>query len=109
MSKGKLNTSLIESSIDEHYFRKRIILNENLRFKVNNIANEISNKNYPYDALCWALAEFQIIYEKGKGNFSDQDVIDRAKKLFNSSLSYEGVCWLISILKVYLEEVKLYP
>lgn len=56
-----------------------------------------------------ALAEFQIIFEKGRKKFSEQDVIRRAKSILEFPLKYEDVCQLISMLKVYLEEAKLYP
>jgi hypothetical protein len=109
MSKTKNSINVIEPAIRENDFRVCISLNKNLRSKVNYTAKELSSKYYPYDALCWALAEFQMIFEKGNKIYSEQDVIDRAQKIMDSPLSYEEVCLLISLLKVYLEEVNLYP
>lgn len=65
--------------------------------------------NYPYDALCWALAEFELIFEKGYKKYSEHEVIEREKTIFNALLDYEQLCWFIANLKVYLEETDLYP
>ena len=65
--------------------------------------------NYPYDTLCWALAEFQLIFEKGHKNYSEHEVIEREKKIFNALIDYDDLCWFIANLKVYLEQIKLYP
>jgi len=109
MSKVKNITNLIEPVVRENDFRVCIELNKRLRSKVKYTAKELSSKYYPYDALCWALAEFQMIFERGDKGFSEQDVINQAEKIMESSLSYEEVCWLISMLIVYLEEANLYP
>ncbi|MFX0081134.1 MAG: hypothetical protein ACFE94_05215 [Candidatus Hodarchaeota archaeon] len=108
MLKAKDNTNVLEPVIRENDFRVKIELNQKLRSKAKYTAKELSKKYYPYDALCWALAEFQMIFEKGHGSFSEQDVIERVQKIMDSPLSYEKVCWLISMLKVYLEEINLY-
>jgi len=109
VSKAKNFTNVIEPEVRENDFRVCIELNKKLRSKVKYTAKELSSKYYPYDELCWTLAEFQMIFEKGHKSFSDQDVINRAEKIMDSPLSYEEVCWLISMLKVYLEEINLYP
>ncbi|MFW9940401.1 MAG: hypothetical protein ACFFFT_05125 [Candidatus Thorarchaeota archaeon] len=109
MSRVKKVTNIIEPVVKENDFRVCIELDNKLRSKVKFTAKELSSKYYPYDALCWALAEFQMIFEKGDKGFSEQDVINQAEKIMDSSLSYEEVCWLISMLKVYLEETNLYP
>ncbi|MFX1345987.1 MAG: hypothetical protein ACFFBC_08830 [Promethearchaeota archaeon] len=109
MSRVKNVTNIIEPVVKENDFRVCIELDKKLRSKVKFTAKELSSKYYPYDALCWALAEFQMIFEKGDKGFSEQDVINQAEKIMDSSLSYKEVCWLISMLKVYLEETNLYP
>lgn len=90
-------------------YRIYVKLNEELKRKIENTAHEISKKNYPYDALCWALAEYQLIFEKGNKKYYETEVIECEKKIFNSSLDYKEICWLIAYLKVYLEEIKLFP
>jgi hypothetical protein len=87
----------------------KIEITEKLWSKIKAFTQHLIKRNYPYDTLCWALAEFQIIFEKGRKKFSEQDVIRRAKSILESPLKYEDVCQLISMLKVYLEEAKLYP
>ena len=64
---------------------------------------------YPYDALCWALAEFELILEKGQKNYTEHELSEREKEIFDASLNYEEICWFIANLKIYLEEINLYP
>lgn len=106
-----LEYSTAKGSIDFNRDDLRVCveLNDKLKSKIKDTAKEISKKYYPYDALCWALAEFQLIFEKGRGNYIEQEVINTAEKIFDSSLKYHEICWLISNLKVYLEEIKAYP
>lgn len=93
-------------NFDRDDLRVCVELDDKLKSKIKDTAKEISKKNYPYDTLCWALAEFQLIFEIGHNNYSEQEVINKAEKIFDSSLKYHEICWLISILKVYLEEIK---
>ncbi len=88
---------------------KTIEITEKLRSKIDELTQHLVKSNYPYDTLCWALAEFEMIFEKGRKNYSEHEVIEREKKIFDSSLDYDDLCWFISNLKIYLEEVKLYP
>lgn len=106
-----LEYSIAKGSIDFNRDDLRVCveINDKLKFKIKGTAKEISKKNYPYDALCWALGEFQLIFKKGRRNYTEQEVINKAEKIFDSSLKYHEICWLISILKVYLEEIKAYP
>lgn len=87
----------------------KIEVTEKLRSKINEFTQHLLKSNYPYDALCWALAEFQLIFEKGHKKYLESEVIEREKKIFDASLDYEELCWFIANLKVYLEEVNLYP
>ena len=109
MSKAKTNTNTIEPEVRENDSRVCIKLNRKLRSKIKYTAKELSSKYYPYDALCWALAEFQLIFEKGKKKYSEHEVIERAESIFESLLDYDDLCRFIANLKIYLEEAKLYP
>ncbi|MFX1279188.1 MAG: hypothetical protein ACFFA3_07205 [Promethearchaeota archaeon] len=109
MSKVNMSINFYEPNTYLEDFRTCIKIDEKLLHKIKIIVNELSDKHYPYDALCWALAEFQMIFEKGKKNFSEKEVVNRFNKINDSDLSYEVVCQLIPFLKVYLEEIKLYP
>ena len=55
------------------------------------------------------MLNYQLIFENGKGKYSEQDVIERSEEIFDLSLSYEDICWLISGLKIYLERSNKYP
>jgi len=88
---------------------KVIEITEKLRSKIDEFTQHLLKSNYPYDTLCWAFAEFQLIFEKGHKKYSESEVIEREKKIFDASLDYEELCWLIANLKVYLEENNLYP
>ena len=94
---------------DKEGLLKEIEITEKLRSKINELTQHLVKSNYPYDSLCWALAEFELIFEKGRKNYSEQEVIKREKKIFDSSLDYDDICWFIANLKIYLEEIKLYP
>ena len=82
---------------------------DELKNYIDNSAYNLSDELIPYDVLCWELAEYQLIFEKGKGKYSERDVIKRAEEIFDLSLSYEDICWLISGLKVYIERSNKYP
>lgn len=84
-------------------------ITEKLRSKIDEFTQHLVKSNYPYDTLCWALAEFQMIFEKGHKNYLEHEVVERAEKIFDVSLDYDELCFLIANLKIYLEEVKLYP
>lgn len=81
----------------------------NLKLKTEQFYQYLSKSYFPFDALCWALAELQLIFEKGIKKYSEGDVIKRAEKILDSDLDYDTLCWLISRFKTYLEEIKLYP
>jgi hypothetical protein len=87
----------------------KIEITEDLRAKIDEFIEHLLKSYYPYDALCWALAEFQLIFEKGKKNYSEHDVIERAEKLLDAFLDYDDLCRFIADLKIYLEEAGIYP
>ncbi|MFX0024684.1 MAG: hypothetical protein ACFE9S_20420 [Candidatus Hermodarchaeota archaeon] len=88
---------------------KVIEMNEELMLKNDQFCYHLLNSNFPFDALCWALAELELIFEKGTKKYSERDVIKRAQKIFDSELDYDTLCWSISRLKTYLEWIKSYP
>jgi len=87
----------------------KIEITEKLRSKIDEFNHHLLKINYPYDTLCWKLAEFELIFESGCRCYSKHDVIEREKKIFDVSLDYEKLCWIITNFKVYLEEINLYP
>lgn len=88
---------------------KVIEMDENCRLKIEKFNQHLLDSNFPFDTLCWALAELELIFEKGSKNYSERDVIKRAEKIIDSDLDYDTLCWLISRFKIYLEEIRLYP
>ena len=79
------------------------------REKIEYSANHLLEQEFPYDVLCWELAEFELLLKKGWRLYSEEDVIKRAEKIFDLSPEYHQLCWKISAIKVYLEENDLYP
>ena len=88
---------------------KKNLITKELRKEIDETTEHLRKSNYPYDALCWALAEFELIFEKGHKGYSEHEVIEREKKIFDISLEYDEICWFIANLKVYLEQISLYP
>lgn len=88
---------------------KIIELNENLKLKIKKNYNQLLKSNFPFDAMTWALAELELIFEKGRGNFNENDVIERAQRIFDNIADYDTLCWVIANFKVYLEEIHQYP
>ena len=86
-----------------------IEMNENLKLKIEKFVQHLMHNNFPFDTLCWALAELELIFEKGSKKYTERDVINRAEKIFDSDLDYQSICRLISRLKIYLEEINQYP
>lgn len=87
----------------------KIEITEKLRSKIDELTQHLVKSNYPYDTLCWALAEFQMIFEKGRKNYLEHEVVESAEKIFDVSLDYDDLCFHIANLKIYLEAAKLYP
>lgn len=86
-----------------------IELTEKLKLRVEQYYQYLLNSYFPFDALCWALAELELIFEKGSKKYSENDVIKRAEKIIDSNIDYDTLCLLISRFKIYLEDIKLYP
>lgn len=59
--------------------------------------------------MCWALAELQLILEKGHKKYSESEVIKRAENIMDTSINYDSICWFIASIKAYLEEIGKYP
>ena len=109
MSKAKSPVSNIIFQKNEKDSLKIIELTRELKEKINHFYQHLLNSYFPFDALCWALAELQLIFEKGSKKYFRRDVIKRAEKIIDSDIDYDTLCWLISSFKTYLEEIKLYP
>jgi hypothetical protein len=82
---------------------------EKLKEQVTHKSHTLREEFISYEDLCWELAEYQLIFEKGQNKYSEKDVIKRAKEIFNSNLNYRDICWLVSSFRTYLKENKLFP
>lgn len=81
----------------------------NLKYRAEKFYQHLIKSNFPFDAMCWALAELQLIIEKGYKKYSENDVIKRAEEILDSSIEYDKLCWLIASFKIYLEGIGKYP
>ncbi len=88
---------------------KIIELDDKLSLKITKYYETLLNRHFPFDAMCWALAELELIFEKGHNKYSEHELTKRAEKIFDIAKSYDDLCWFIANLKIYLEEIKLYP
>ena len=92
---------------EEYPFNKKKI--EKFRKQVEQTADNLLKVQLPYEDLCWELAEFQLIYEKGSGKYKRRELRNKVKTLNEISPSYRELCWIIATYKVYLTELKQYP
>jgi hypothetical protein len=108
---GKVDSSIFVELLPKNEVEslKVIEMKKTQNLKIEKFYLHLSKSNFPYDALCWALAELEIIFEKGSKNYSESDVIRRAEKIFDSDLNYDPLCWIIARFKIYLEEIGAYP
>ena len=68
--------------------------------KINVAAYFLSQRNIPYDILCWQLSERQL-YTQNNNQYAPNDMIKkRAAEIFFSAISYDVLCWLIAKLDI---------
>jgi hypothetical protein len=87
----------------------KIKADDDLQHIVNSKTHDLSDEIFAYEDLCWELAEYQLIFEKGYKEYNESEINHRAKKILDSKLNYGDICWLISSFKSYLKQHKLYP
>ncbi len=86
-----------------------IEISDKFKLKIEKYYQHLLESNFPFDALCWALAELELIFENGSKKYSEKDVIKRAEEIIDSDIKYDTLCLLISRFKSYLEVIKLIP
>lgn len=84
-------------------------IKDDLESKVRIEAHHLMNACFPYDVLCWELAEFILLYQKGRGKYSEHDLRKKNEEIFDISPTYEQICLLISTYKSYLTQEHHYP
>ena len=78
--------------------------NEKIHNIINNSAEELAIKTFPYDDLCWQLAELELISEKGWKKYTNKELFKREEEIFSDSLNYIDLCWLICELRFLLKQ-----
>ncbi len=109
MSKIMRYANEIKRKMEIDDFNLVIEKNDKVKPQVKLATFNLLQQRLPYEDLCWELAEFQLIFEKGRKGYSEKDVCRRAKAIFDSTLSYVELYWLICEFKSYLEQEKVYP
>ena len=109
MLEVKLSSTIGLSKKIKEGLLKEVEINNDLREEIDKFTEHLIMSNYPYDTLCWALAEFELIFEKGHKKYSEHEVIEREKQIFDASLDYDELCWFIARHKVNLERINNYP
>ena len=78
-------------------------IKEDLKEKINIEAYFLSQEDFPYDTLCWMLAERQL-YQKNKTKAPKELIKNRAAEIFFSSTPYDVLCWLIAELNILIKK-----
>jgi len=79
-------------------------LTENVKEQINITAYFLSQRNHPYDTLCWMLAERQLYVQNSFRQAKVQNIRKKAAEIFFSSPSYDVLCWLIAELDTMLRK-----
>jgi len=78
-------------------------LDNNIRNQIEVAAYYLSQKNHPYDTLCWMLAERQLIAQQDP-MYSDQNRIrEKAAQIYFDALHYDLIVWLIAEFDIMLK------
>jgi hypothetical protein len=75
-----------------------------LEEKINVAAYFLSQKNYPYDKLCWLLAERQLLAQGDPGYAVHERIREKAAEIYHNSPPYDILVWLIAELDILLED-----
>ena len=78
-------------------------INEYLKEKINIEAYFLSQDEFPYDTLCWMLAERQL-FQENKRKAPKELIRNRAAEIFFSSTPYDVLCWLIAELNILINK-----
>ncbi|MFX1312891.1 MAG: hypothetical protein ACFFHD_09790 [Promethearchaeota archaeon] len=78
-------------------------LKEKIIEEINVASYFLAKKNYPYDILCWKLAEKRLMYKNPETDFSEELVKQNAAAIYFSCCEYDVMCWLIAELDILLK------
>ena len=74
-----------------------------LKERINVAAYFLAQKNYPYDKLCWLLAERQL-FAQGDPRYTVKEKIrEKAAEIYHNTPPYDVLVWLIAELDILLK------
>jgi hypothetical protein len=79
------------------------IKNKRMRNHINEMANKIILSLLPYWWLCFLLANYILIYQKGYGKYSKKKVKKQMKSIYLVSPEYHELCWYLSLFQIFFE------
>jgi hypothetical protein len=74
-----------------------------LKERINVSAYFLSQKNYPYDKLCWLLAERQLLAKGDPGYTVEERIREKAAEIYHNAPPYDVLVWLIAELDILLK------
>jgi len=78
-------------------------LTENVKEQINITAYFLSQRNHPYDTLCWMLAERQLRVQRDPKYNHETRIREKAAEIFYSGPSYDVLCYLISEIDIIMK------
>lgn len=73
------------------------------RNQIGVAAYYLSQKNHPYDKLCWMLAERQLIVQQDPMHASRDKIREKAAQIYFDSIHYDVLVWLIAEFDIILK------
>jgi hypothetical protein len=77
-------------------------IQDDFKKQISIAAYYLSQKNHPYDTLCWMLAERQLFIQNNFKKAKLENIRKKAAKIYFSTPSYDVLCWLIAELNALL-------
>ena len=71
--------------------------------QINVAAYYLAEKGYPYDRLCWMLAERHLIIQKDPNYNHESRIREKAAEIFHSGPTYDVLCYLISEIDIMMK------
>ena len=68
--------------------------------EINVAAYFLSEKNLPFDRLCWMLAEKRLERHPDQREISEDYVRCKAAEVYFSNIPYDVLCWCIAEMDI---------
>jgi len=75
--------------------------------QVNVAAYYLAQKGYPYDKLCWMLAERQLLVQRDPKYNREDRIREKAAEIFFSGPTYDVICYLITEIDIMMKLGKI--